>query len=74
MPYSSCFSYQESASPGGRGRTTSACFSSPADVPSGQRSGMTNTTCFSFLWEIPPGGSTQGPGSSGKTSSTCFRY
>jgi hypothetical protein len=73
MPTSTCFSYAENVSPDRRRPTNSACFSYSADEPSGQCSGKTNTTCFSFLGDIPPGG-TQGPGSSGKTSSTCFRY
>ena len=73
MPYSSCFSYQESASQGRRGPTNSACFSYSADVPSGQRGGGTNSTCFSYQSDVLPGGAVQ-PSLDGKTSTTCFRY
>jgi hypothetical protein len=73
MPYSTCFSYQESAVPGRRGPTNTACFSYSADVPSGQRSGRTNSTCFSYQSDVLPGGAVR-PSPGGKTSTTCFRY
>ncbi len=73
MPYSTCFSYQESASPGRREPTNTACFSYSADEPPGQRGKRTNSACFSYLGDIPPGGAIQ-PGPGGKTSTTCFRY